>query len=62
MSTEESSSIAVLNAAGKIIMECVIETKAISILQFLHGLLRGLHALLKVGNNFRASMRSFLKQ
>ena len=35
---KESISIAVLNAAGKIIMECVIETKAITILQFLRGL------------------------
>ena len=32
---KESISIAVLNATGKIVMECVIETKAITILQFL---------------------------
>ena len=31
---KESISIAVLNAAGKIVMECVIETKASTILQF----------------------------
>jgi len=27
-----------MNAAGKIVMECVIETKASIILQFVHGL------------------------
>ena len=32
---KESISIAVLNAAGKIVMESVIETKANTILQFL---------------------------
>jgi len=35
---KESISIAVMNAAGKIVMECVIETKASIILQFIHGL------------------------
>ena len=35
---KESISIAVRNAAGKIVMECVIETKAITILEFIHGL------------------------
>ena len=34
----ESISIAVLNSAGKIVMECVIETKASIILQFIDGL------------------------
>ena len=34
----ESISIAVRNAAGKIVMECVIETKASTILQFFDGL------------------------
>ena len=34
----ESISIAVRNSIGKIVMECVIETKASTILQFLHGL------------------------
>jgi hypothetical protein len=36
---KESISIAVLNFAGKVVMECVIETKASTILQFIHGLL-----------------------
>jgi transposase len=35
---KESISIAVMNAAGKIVMECVIETKAGTILQFIDGL------------------------
>jgi hypothetical protein len=35
---KESISLAVRNAAGKIVMECVIETKANTILQFFDGL------------------------
>ncbi len=35
---KESISIAVMNGAGKIVMECVIETKASMILQFIDGL------------------------
>ena len=35
---KESISIAVMNAAGKIVMECVIETKASMMLQFIDGL------------------------
>ena len=35
---KENISIAVLNFAGKVVMECVIETKASTILQFIHGL------------------------
>src|SRR5579864_9477711 len=35
---KESISIAVRNGAGKIVMECVIETKASMILQFIEGL------------------------
>ena len=35
---KESVSIAVMNSAGKIVMECVIETKASAILQFVDGL------------------------
>src|SRR5467141_440824 len=34
----ESISIAVRNAAGKVVMECVIETKTSTILQFFDGL------------------------
>jgi hypothetical protein len=39
---KESISIAVMNVAGKIVMECVIETKATMILQFFDGLRGGL--------------------
>ena len=35
---KEAIVIAVLNEGGKLVMESVIETKASSILQFLHGL------------------------
>src|SRR5579864_4498085 len=46
---KESISIAVLNAAGKIVMECVIETKASTVLQFLHGLRGDLHVTFEEG-------------
>ena len=32
---KESISMAVRNAAGKLVMECVIETKALTILEFI---------------------------
>lgn len=35
---KESISIAVMNSVGKIVMECVIETKAGTIVQFIDGL------------------------
>ena len=34
---QASISIAVIDAAGKLLMECVIETKAATILDFIHG-------------------------
>ena len=46
---KESISIAVMSAAGKIVMECVIETKASTILQFIHGLRGDLHVTLEEG-------------
>jgi len=46
---KESISIAVRNAAGKIVMECVIETKASMILQFLDGLCGDLHVTFEEG-------------
>jgi len=39
---KEGISIAVRNTAGKVVMECVIETKARMILQFINGLRRDL--------------------
>jgi transposase len=46
---KESVSIAVLNSAGKVVMECVIETKAHTILQFIHGLGGDVHLTFEEG-------------
>src|SRR5436190_4210537 len=46
---KESISIAVLNFAGKVVMECVIETKASTILQFIHGLRGDVHLAFEEG-------------
>ena len=46
---KESISIAVLNSAGKAVMECVIETKASTILQFIHGLGGDVHLTFEEG-------------
>jgi len=46
---KESTSIAVINAAGKVVMECVIETKASMILQFMDGLRGNLHVTFEEG-------------
>jgi hypothetical protein len=46
---KESISIAVRNAAGKIVMECVIETIASMILQFFDGLRGELHVTFEEG-------------
>jgi len=35
---QESIAIAVLNGAGKLVMESIVETKAATLLEFLHGL------------------------
>jgi hypothetical protein len=45
----ESISIAVMNATGKIVMECVIETKASMILQFIDGLRGNLQVTFEEG-------------
>src|SRR5467141_1408209 len=46
---KESISIAVRNDVGKIVMECVIETKANIILDFIHGLRGELHVTFEEG-------------
>jgi transposase len=46
---KEAVAIAVLNSSGKLVMECVIETKAITILDFLNGLRGSLHVTLEEG-------------
>ena len=48
---KESISIAVRNSAGKIVMECVIETKASMILQFINGLRGDLHVTFEEGTS-----------
>ena len=47
---KESISIAVRDAVGKIVMECVIETKASMILQFFDGLRGDLHVTFEEGS------------
>jgi transposase len=46
---KEAIVIAVLNRSGKLIMESILETKASSILQFIHGLRGELHVTLEEG-------------
>ena len=46
---KESISIAVRNAAGKVVMECVIETKASTVLQFIDGLRGNVHVTFEEG-------------
>jgi len=46
---KETISIAVLNSPGKLVMECIIETKASTILQFVQGLGGDLHVTLEEG-------------
>jgi len=48
---KESISIAVMNGAGKVGMECVIETKASMILQFVDGLRGDLHVTFEEGTS-----------
>ena len=42
-------SAAVLDSAGKLVMECILETKAATILQFIHGIRGSLHVALEEG-------------
>jgi len=46
---KEAISIAVLNSSGKLVMECIIETKAATILQFFDGLRGSLHVTFEEG-------------
>jgi hypothetical protein len=46
---KETISIAVMNGDGKLVMESIIETKAITILQFIQGLRGDLHVTLEEG-------------
>src|SRR6202521_5325268 len=42
-------SVAVLDSAGKLVMEAILETKAETILQFIHGLRGSLHGTFEEG-------------
>jgi len=46
---KEATVIAVLNVIGKLVMESIVETKASSILQFIHGLRGELHVTWEEG-------------
>jgi hypothetical protein len=46
---KDAISIAVLNSFGKLVMESIIETKAITILEFVHGLRGSLHLTFEEG-------------
>src|SRR5947207_9800933 len=46
---KEATVIAVLNGSGKLVMESIVETKASSILQFIHGLRGELHVTWEEG-------------
>jgi hypothetical protein len=46
---KEATVIAVLNGGGKLVMESIVETKASSILQFIHGLRGELHVTWEEG-------------
>src|SRR5437870_9637540 len=46
---KDAITIAVMNSAGKVIMESIIETKAVTILQFIQGLRGDLHVTFEEG-------------
>jgi hypothetical protein len=46
---KEAIAIAVLNGAGKLVMESIVEAKASTVLDFLHGLRGELHVTLEEG-------------
>src|SRR5215469_14316640 len=48
---KESISMAVMDSAGKVVLECVVETKASTILQFLNGLRGDLQVTLEEGTS-----------
>src|SRR5438309_11075618 len=46
---KEATTVAVMNAAGKVIMESILETKAVTIVQFLEGLRGDLYVTFEEG-------------
>ena len=55
---KEAIVIAVLNGSGKLVMESIVETKASSILQFIHGLRGELHVTWEEGTWASLALRS----
>src|SRR5207247_55121 len=55
---KEAVVIAVLNSGGKLVMESMVETKASSILQFIHGLRGELHVTWEEGDLGGLALRS----
>src|SRR6266851_8326482 len=55
---KEATVIAVLNGSGKLVMESIVETKASSILQFIHGLRGELHVTWEEGDMGGLALRS----
>ena len=46
---KETISIAVMNSSGKLVMESIVETKALTVVQFIEGLRGSLHVTLEEG-------------
>jgi hypothetical protein len=59
---KEATVIAVLNGSGKLVMESLVETKASSILQFIHGLRDELHVTWEEGPGRAESICSMLPE
>ena len=57
---KETISIAVLTSVGKLVMDCVVETKATTILQFIHGLHGSLHVTFEEGTGRGEPRRELL--
>jgi len=55
---KEATVIAVRNGSGKLVMESIVETKASSILQFMHGLQGELHVTWEEGTWAALAIRS----
>jgi hypothetical protein len=55
---KESISIAVMNGAGKIVMECVIETKASMILQFIESITAARVLILRFAGTLRLQLQA----
>ena len=54
---KEATTIAVMNAAGKLVMESIVETKAATIVQFLEGLRGELYVTFEEGTRAAEALR-----